>query len=386
MLFSSASKLSFWLRYLPRQERFGKRVTFQVRYLEFQKNRDVQRNLMLVYYDGNALLVSFQTLILVEIPSAARAICKKCHLSGSIRWIWLKLATFREIQYWCTRTEMLCSSASKLIFCLKYFPGRSVLQKVPPVRFDTLNLKKVGDVQWNLISLRVDGNALLVSFQSLILVEIPSRARAVWKKYLCTLTEILCSSASKLSHWLRSLPRARAVWKKCHLSGLTRWIWRKLVTLSKLNIAVGSRKCPARQLPNSHSGWEPFQAGAACKRNAVSSETLNSTFSETQYWHTQTEMLWRSASKLLFWLRYLPGESGFQKVPPVKFDTSNLRKVSDVHWTPCWCRWTEMLCSSASKLSFLLRYLPGDNGLQKVSIRWIWGKLATFSGTQYWCK
>ena len=64
-----------------------------------KKVGDVQRNRILVYYDGNALLVSFQTLILVEIPSAARAICKKCHLSGSIRWIWLKLATFREIQY-----------------------------------------------------------------------------------------------------------------------------------------------------------------------------------------------------------------------------------------------------------------------------------------------
>ena len=37
--------------------------------IRLKKNRDVQRNLRFVLADGNALLVSFQTLILVEIPA-----------------------------------------------------------------------------------------------------------------------------------------------------------------------------------------------------------------------------------------------------------------------------------------------------------------------------
>ena len=169
--------------------------------------------------------------MLVQIPSRARAVCKKCHLSGSKRWIWRKLVPFSETQYRCTLTDMLCSLASKLPFWLISLPGGSGLQK-----WDCqLRYVKFEDSWWRSAKHNIGVSrrkCSAVSFQTLILVE----------------------------------TRARAVWKKCHLSGSIRWIWRKLVT-----------------------------------------------FSGTQYWCAWADMRCSSASKLSFWLISLPGESGLQK-------------------------------------------------------------------------
>ena len=151
IVYVDGNDLLVWLRYLSGRERFAKSATFQVRYVEFEESYNVQWNSILACVDGFALLVSFQTFILVKIPSR-----------------------------------------------------RERLQKVSPVRFDTLNLRKVSDVQW------------------------------------------------------------------------------------KLNLGVCWRKCSARQLPNSYSGWDPFQARAVCKKRRLSGsirwiwEKLVS-FSEIQY-------------------------------------------------------------------------------------------------------
>ena len=59
---------------------------------------------------------------------------------------------------------MLCPSVSKLLFWLRYLPGKSGSPKVSPVRFEMLNLSKVSDVLWNSILVWLDGNALPVSF------------------------------------------------------------------------------------------------------------------------------------------------------------------------------------------------------------------------------
>ena len=80
----------------------------------------------------------------------------------------------------------------------------------------------------------------------------------------CKLTEMLCSSASKLSFWLRYLPWHERLGKSVTLVryvGFKEKSWRS----AKLKICVGRRKCSARQLPNSHSGWDSGQARAVCR-------------------------------------------------------------------------------------------------------------------------
>ena len=102
---------------------------FRFEPLNLIKVSDVLQNSILVLPDGNAVLVSFPTFILVEISS---------------------------------RQERFA--------------------EVSPVRFDVLNSKTVVDVQQNLILVLLDGITLLVSFQSLILVENASKGESGAKK------------------------------------------------------------------------------------------------------------------------------------------------------------------------------------------------------------
>ena len=106
-----------------KQERFAEVSPVRFEVLNAKTVVDVQRDLILLLIDGKALFLSFQTLILFEIPSK----------------------------------------------------GKSGLEKVSPCRFDTSKLKQICDVQQNSILVYADGNAVLVSFQTLILVEIPNR-------------------------------------------------------------------------------------------------------------------------------------------------------------------------------------------------------------------
>ena len=77
------------------------------------------------------LCLSASTLltILIEISPRQRAVHKQSHLSGSRCRPWFDSALFNWFQSWCTWTKMLCLSASKLLFWLRYHPCESGSKK-----------------------------------------------------------------------------------------------------------------------------------------------------------------------------------------------------------------------------------------------------------------
>ena len=158
-----------------RQKRLAKSVTFQVRYVEFEEKwwRSAKLNIGLSWRKCSAR----------QLPNLhsgwdffqARAVCRS--VSCQVRRV--------EFEDSCRRSAKLnigvvgrnysACQLPKSHSGWERFQGRERCEKVSPFRFDMLNLIKVSNVPRNLIFTFLDGIALLVSFQTLILVEIPSR-------------------------------------------------------------------------------------------------------------------------------------------------------------------------------------------------------------------